>query len=214
MKNLGLFDDKFIKKLKYMKRCKIQNKNRNRYAVLKSKVTKSNYGNDPLGIPNVNFSILDSYTDSEKDIKRLAEFKKQRIERGFDDTECWELYNTIASFVLPRLKRFSESTHGYPATKDIPTFKKWKEIINKMIYAFDHIVHEEEYDTEYQQRNNVDFLKMYKFEKQSDGSAISVQTPEYDEQALNNYRNEQMENMKKVEEGLHLFGKYFLYLWD
>ena len=213
MRDNGLFDDKFLKKLKYMKRRKARNKARNRYAVLKNEVTKSNKGNDPLGIPNVNFSILDWYTDSEKDVNRLAKFKQQRIERGFDDTECWNLDTTIAQFVLPRLKHFKENTNGYPGNDEIPTFEKWNEVLDKMIYAFDHIVNEDKYDEEKQKRHGVDFLEMYGFEKQEDGSALMVETPKYNKQAMENYRKEQFEDMEKVNEGLQLFGKYFRSLW-
>lgn len=211
----SIFDDteKFFKELKYMKRSKARNKARNRYANLKNEVTKSCKGNDPLGIPNVNFSILDWYTDSEKDIKRLAEFKKQRVERGFDDTECWNLDNTIAQFVLPRLKHFKENTNGYPGTDEIPTFEKWNEVLDKMIYAFDHIVNEDKYDEEKQKRHQVDFLEMYSFERQEDGSSLMVETPKYNKQAMENYRNEQIEDRKRIDEGLQLFGKYFLSLW-
>ena len=210
-----IFDDteKFFKELKYMKRNKARNKARNRYANLKNEVTKSCKGNDPLGIPNVNFSIIDMYTDSDKDIKKLAEFKQQRIERGFDDTECWNLESTIAGFVLPRLKHFKEHNNGYPGNDEIPTFEKWNEVLDKMIYAFNHIVNEDKYDDEKQNRHGVDFLEMYTFEKQPDGSSIMAKTPKYNEQAMENYRNEQIEDMKKVDEGLQLFGKYFRNLW-
>lgn len=213
MKSDGLFDDKFIKKLKYMKRSKARNKARNKYAILKNEVTKSNKGIDPLGIPNVNFSVIDLYDNTPKDIKRLAQFKQQRVERGFDDTECWNLDSTIAQFVLPRLKNFKEHNIGFPGNEEIPTFEKWNEIIDKMIYAFDHIVREDEYDEEKQKRHGVDFLEMYGFEKQKDGSAIMVETPKYNKQAMENYRKEQMEDHRKIDEGLQLFGKYFLSLW-
>ncbi len=55
-----------------------------------------------LGIPNICFSVV------SKDDDREAEFMKQRIERGFDDSETWSLRYTIALFILPRLKRYQE----------------------------------------------------------------------------------------------------------
>ena len=213
MSSDGFLDDKFLKKLKYMKRGKMRNKNRNRYAVLKNEVTKSSKGLDPYGIPNVNFSILDGYTDSEQDIARLTEFKKQRIERGFDDTECWNLDDTMAMFILPRLKLFAEHTNGYPGTDDVPTFEKWQEILNKMIYAFDHIVNEDQYREEAEKRLGIDFLKIYEFVKQPDGSSIMERTPAYDEKAMEAYHAEEMEIRDKIAEGLELFGKYFQNLW-
>lgn len=50
-----------------------------------------------LGIPNINFSF--DVVDDERKIK----FKQQRLERGFDDSETWNLDYTIARFIVPRL---------------------------------------------------------------------------------------------------------------
>lgn len=55
-----------------------------------------------INIPNVCFSL------TEEDDKREKEFSKQRMERGFDDSETWALDYTIARFILPRIKRYDE----------------------------------------------------------------------------------------------------------
>lgn len=55
-----------------------------------------------LKIPNICFSL------TEKDDEREEEFKKQRMERGFDDSETWGLDYTVASFIIPRLERYQE----------------------------------------------------------------------------------------------------------
>ena len=55
-----------------------------------------------LGVPNICFSLTSS------DDKREERFTKQRIERGFDDSETWSLSGTLANFLLPRLIRFNE----------------------------------------------------------------------------------------------------------
>ena len=55
-----------------------------------------------LDIPNICFSL------TEKDDKREKEFREQRIERGFDDSETWALDYTIARFILPRLQAYNE----------------------------------------------------------------------------------------------------------
>lgn len=84
-----------------------------------------------LGVPNINFSVEldDSYSK-----ERLEEFKQQRIERGFDDTETWNLEYVIAQFILPRLKRFKELTNGYPV--GMKTMENWYAELDKMIEAF------------------------------------------------------------------------------
>jgi hypothetical protein len=55
-----------------------------------------------LNIPNICFSL------TEKDDEIEAKFKKQRIERGFEDSETWRLDYTISSFIIPRLERYQE----------------------------------------------------------------------------------------------------------
>lgn len=39
---------------------------------------------------------------------RLEKFRKQREERGFDETEMWNLDKTVAAFILPRIKYYAE----------------------------------------------------------------------------------------------------------
>ena len=55
-----------------------------------------------IGVPNICFSLTDRNDDREK------KFSKQRIRRGFDDSETWCLASTIAKFIIPRLGRFIE----------------------------------------------------------------------------------------------------------
>lgn len=91
-----------------------------------------------LNIPNVCFSLTN---ELDKDDKRQETFKQQRLERGFDDTETWNLDYTIASFILPRLKRFKEVSNGYPGTM---TFEEWQDILDKIINAFELKANEDE----------------------------------------------------------------------
>ena len=54
------------------------------------------------GIPNICFSL------TKKDDDREKEYSKQRIERGFDNSETWSLGDTIANFIVPRLELYIE----------------------------------------------------------------------------------------------------------
>jgi hypothetical protein len=91
-----------------------------------------------LNIPNVCFSLTN---DLNKDDKRQETFKQQRLERGFDDTETWNLDYTIASFILPRLKRFKQVANCYPGNM---TLEEWEDILDKMIDAFEFKVKEDD----------------------------------------------------------------------
>jgi len=69
-----------------------------------------------------------------KDDERQKKWKKQRKERGFDDTELWSLDCTIISFVLPRLKVFRQKLYSHPAYL---TMDAWKDILGKIIEGFE-----------------------------------------------------------------------------
>lgn len=80
-----------------------------------------------LKIPNICFSL------TKENDKREEKFKKQRIKRGFDDSETWSLRDTIGNFILPRLKRFKKVSQAHPGNM---THEEWMEILNKMIKSF------------------------------------------------------------------------------
>ena len=92
-----------------------------------------------LGIPNICFSLTD------KDDKREKKFVKQRMTRGFDGSETWNLYGTIARFILPRLQCFKEVNFGYPMDM---TSEEWDKILDKMINAFELIILENKAELE------------------------------------------------------------------
>jgi len=83
------------------------------------------------------------------DDDRQEHFKKQREERGWDDTELWSLDYTIAKFILPRLKVFKGQAGGFPANL-VPEgaegddrdkgMEVWEGVIQEMIDAFEIIV--------------------------------------------------------------------------
>lgn len=79
--------------------------------VITSDIAKDYYKNKVdikyLGIPNICFSL------TEKDDEREVVLSKQRIERGFDDSETWSLKNTITRFIIPRLERYEEIANDF-----------------------------------------------------------------------------------------------------
>ena len=99
-----------------------------RQAVINEDVKK-----DPkyIGVPNINFSL--DYGEDRED-----EYSKQRIERGFDDSETWALDHTIALFLLPRMRRFRELANGFPSCFD--SMDEWYGVIDKIISSLEKIV--------------------------------------------------------------------------
>ena len=96
---------------------------------------------DPLGIRNVNFSCFDKQNSSRK---HLRLWKKQRLERGFDDSECWNLDCTFGMFIVPRLKVLRRNHNGYP--DELGSGEKWDKVLDEMIWAFDMASKHFEYD--------------------------------------------------------------------
>lgn len=118
-------------------------------------------------------------------------FEEQRAERGFDDSETWNLDHTIAVFVLPRLKAFKEVHCGSPCqpNKDCQLKsigeKEWNQILDKMIYAFEiHASEDMSFGYDLDHTDQEKFSREYK------------------------------ERMDKVSEGLKLFAKWYGNLWD
>lgn len=97
--------------------------------------------------------------------KRAFRYYGQRLTRGWDDSDLWNLDATISEFVLPRLKRFKAYQHSHPPYM---TKEEWDEVLDQMILAFEN--------------NLIDFPSR--------------------------------EQDKQVEEGLALFAKYYVHLWD
>jgi hypothetical protein len=74
----------------------------------------------------------------KKQKKSKKRLKKQIKERGFDESETWNLDETIARFILPRLKYFRDTTMGHPG--DYKTYELWQKDIDIMIRAFEIVV--------------------------------------------------------------------------
>lgn len=200
------------------KRSRERNKERNKYAKLKNLVNKVKTGLDPLDIPNCSGSLVGdelnflAFGETEENyVKKLAKYKRQRIERGFDDTELWSLDRTIAKYVLPRLIEFKKVANGYPANFD--NFEDWIDVIDKMIYSFDHIINQEKYDEELEKELGIDWVGYFDEKKLPDGNYELIHGENYNEELMTTYRRMQEEESIRIQDGLDLFGKYFLNLW-
>lgn len=63
---------------------------------------------------------------------KLSKYIRQHKKRGFDETELWNLYRTIAKFIIPRLKEFKKTCRSYP-----PSLNKteWNKKLDDYIWA-------------------------------------------------------------------------------
>lgn len=199
-------------------RSRQRNKERNKYAKLKNLVNKVNTSLDPLDIPNCSASLVGDELNllafgetEDKYIEKLAKYKTQRIERGFDDTELWSLDRTIAKYALPRLIEFKKVVNGYPP--ECENINDWISIIDKMIYSFDHIVNQEKYDEELEKELGIDWVGYFDEKKLPDGNYELIHGKNYNEELMDTYHRVKEEESIRIQDGLELFGKYFLNLW-
>jgi len=72
--------------------------------------------------------------------KRVWKLRYQKLTRGWDDSQTWNLFIEIAKFSLPRLKRFRELNNGHPSTL---TEKRWNTILDQIIEAFEIILQDD-----------------------------------------------------------------------
>lgn len=75
---------------------------------------------------------------------RKKEFDKFRKENGFSPDECWNLMHSTAVFILPRLKYLKKRCEEIKYHPFKISFKKWMEILDKMIFSFDFYVRDKE----------------------------------------------------------------------
>lgn len=89
--------------------------------------------------------------DRDVSLRERIKYAIQRHKRGFDDTELWNLDETLSKFIYPRLKVFIENEpHGYPGHLELcyPSklkgdrrskhyHKLWISILHKMLKAFE-----------------------------------------------------------------------------
>ena len=94
----------------------------------------------PEAINNICFSVADEIY--EKDLVKKEQYRQQRFEHGFDDTETWHMDRTMALFIIPRLKRFLEVNNGIPNDE---TEESYDEKIRFIISAFENYYVSDQY---------------------------------------------------------------------
>jgi hypothetical protein len=94
-----------------------------------------------------------------KTIKRAIIHFFQRIFRGFDDRETWNLDRTFAKYMAPRLRRFRQLRNTYPPWIES---EKWDEYLGLMIDAFEFYSSDAIYDaTEQDFAKHVEGLELF-----------------------------------------------------
>ena len=137
---------------------------------------------------------INKYLNLRELYRRLIKWPWQRLTRGFDDRELWNLDMTIAKFVVPRLKEFLNYSGGWPhamaeeetefniaGIEDLTPEEKWDKVLSEMLWAM-----------EYASDNYGEDRDDYPF-----------RDPEARKKLKDRYEN-----------GMRLFAEYFSAMWD
>lgn len=158
-------------------------------------------------------------------------FQKVFRKHHTSDLELWNLYSHIAKIILPKLKTFRKmKKNGYPAIfseyeddnwesknkydEYIASgkligggLKKWNEILDEMIFAFEYILYKDsdDHNTEYLKKKYGDWTE----KKPENLKKLKCLNYEY-------YYDEKLDAklQKRCDEGLILFAKHFQSMWD
>lgn len=162
------------------------------------------------------------------DVKLMVKSWWQRRTKGFAHEETWSLGYTTAKWILPRLKYFRNNLHSVPPnlekgydTKEHSmelnsvdseerfslTLDEWKDKLDKMIYAFEFILTE---DDIVEKCYPADFNWGFKFGPEDEMKACELiffdtRKPDY-----TYYEECQARHV----EGMKLFTLYYRHLWD
>jgi hypothetical protein len=111
-------------------------------AALKAKLNGEPIDPLDLGIPNINFSLAKNWSYPKDD--RLPIWKQERIERGFDNTELWNLDCVIARFIVPRLEEYLRQTDGFIIWQNGEDKMIKKALEALKLYSEDRVIFSEE----------------------------------------------------------------------
>jgi hypothetical protein len=118
--------------------------------------------------------------------------------------ELWNLDTAILKFVLPRLRAFVKMKRNGYSDYAFNSQEEWEDVLQKMLWALEQQIKPDCGDKKF-----ILVKGKYKWRKLEDGKnkLITLREEKYDSKGLKKHR-------EKVQEGLDLFGKYWLCLWD
>ena len=138
--------------------------------------------------------------------------KPRKIRVRIDKWDTWDCAHTLSHIVLPMLKQYKETTHGYPG--DL-TEQLWDEILDKMIWSFDQHNRDEPDEPildmgEYLGSTEIDRavgeIKMVK--------TLSKWSKQNTQEEIDKWKVDYKAYVERLDEGFQLFGKWFRNIWD
>lgn len=161
--------------------------------------------------------------------------KDRKINIHIDNYDCWDMFTTLAMIILPMLKILKKNKMGAPFTDDEPCvpkklwranapkqknkwdtdknwFKRWDWILNEMIWTFTQLntdlekqFHSGKIDIKWEETPES------KGKPKSEKSYLMKKGPKdthkFDRRGYEKHNN-------RIKNGLNLFSKYYMALWD
>lgn len=136
------------------------------------------------------------------------ERQDQKIRLGFAEREGFDFYSYHAKYCIPRLKYMRDHIHGCPGdfvkNDDVDKgCEEWKKVLDKIIWSFEHCCDQPDlvYPKDYDER---------KIQRKYEDGSVSYEDIDQRKPSFEEYDK----HYKRVQEGLDLFAKYYLNLWD
>ena len=145
------------------------------------------------------------------DIRLFIKSKYQKLVYGFEFRDCWNLYYAHSKWILPRLKHLRNNLNSTPTKPDGETtetdpkafsIEEWQEILDKMIFAFEFVLKEDDYLMECYPK---DYDCGFNVDKEGYLVRKDTRKPDYTE-----FNKKQ----KRYQEGILLFAQFYNSLWD
>jgi hypothetical protein len=157
--------------------------------------------------------------------------RKVKIKLHYYDT--WNMDGTLAIIIAPMLKKLKENTHGAPNVDDddvpielkstsVPPvdqygtdenhFKRWDYALDEMIWAFEQLNPENNWEDKFfTGKSKITWKKIpNKFKGEEDLEMLQIEdddTFKFDSEGYDVH-------FARIKNGIRLFGKYYLSLWD
>lgn len=136
-----------------------------------------------------------------KEIKYWFKKQWQKITTGFPHEDSWEFRSWCARESAKRLRHFRNHLNGHPGTL---TMKEWEDILDEIIWCMENI--DNDPDPIYPE----DYKHGYTLGPPNEAGACEI--------IFNDKRSPDFtpvwEHVERVSNGMELFGKWYLNLWD
>lgn len=152
--------------------------------------------------------------DFIKNLPRNIKWFFQRGIRGYADCDVWDIDYWFLNTIIPMLKQFNKTKHGYPGNI---TAEEWDKIIDKMIFYFTESDEQKcskqnQYKDQFNNiiwQDGILYFDKNKLTKTEYKQYNNIRHKYFQrEKELSQYRE------KKKNQAFKLFSEYFWHLWD